>query len=155
MGLGLAAGEQLVWSCDQCGIEIPDSEGIVWCEEHSAIRTAEEKREWDASHRGAVNVDEFLDLPSSMPWTALHFECLPESEVGPYGINVERIRSVWDFLAWTSHLMGKDWVVEATNWPTMVHQLAELGGSKEALLSGGSGSRAAVTDHFGESGTLR
>lgn len=125
-------GERLVWSCDGCGEQIEDGDGVLWCDITDVHAVEEATDHYDEEHGSVVTLDELLEYPSSARWRPLHFSCSGVDEVGPYAISVERIRSSWDVLAWTRHLLEKEWVTKHTNWRAIAGAVAEAGGSTEA-----------------------
>ena len=121
----------IVWTCSVCGQPVDDGDGWVAVDVHEAIRAERQHREWDQGHTGSVTFDELSSREPPAHWLVLHAECDPLDERGPYSIEVQRIRTAWDVLAWTSHLVEKTWVA-ATDWRQLINDIAKANGSQEA-----------------------
>lgn len=92
MSIDLTPEKTLAWICDSCGIRVGDSDGVIWCDANEASLRHETVESWEAAYSGAISAEDFLSLPELTRWLVLHRKCLPAPEVGPYGIEVERIR---------------------------------------------------------------
>jgi hypothetical protein len=110
---------------------VGDAAGYVTVDVHEAIRAERSRMQWDQDHPGATTLDELVTRERPVHWVVLHAACDQVDERGPYTIEVERIRSAWDALAWTDHLIGKTWVAH-TDWGSLINQIAKAGGSTEA-----------------------
>jgi hypothetical protein len=78
-----------------------------------------------------VTMDDLRTRARSAPWLSYHGACDPLDERGAYSIDVERVRSGWDALAWTEHLMSKTWL-GVTDWRHVLGRIAKEHGSSEA-----------------------
>ena len=121
--------DRIEWICDKCERPIADGEGIVCCDEAAASDRHRRVTDFDEAHGPDMSIAELLARPQDTPWQALHNSCLPEDEVGPYGFGVQRIRTPWEMLAWTEHLLAIHWIYEDTDWLSVVKHLAAVGGS--------------------------
>lgn len=88
--------QQLTWTCTVCGNPIADGTGSIFIPYEEI--------------RGALRAD------CEPRWITAHFDC---DDRDGYSIDVERIRTHEQALAWTAHLMGKRWVAD-TNWLDVV-----------------------------------
>lgn len=97
------------WTCNACGFPIADG-------------------------AGSINIP-FAHLSAHRPgrdlvWRARHDRCLATPDV--YGIDVESLRTHWDVLRWTHHLMSKNWFVDST-WAGILSSI--VWGRREADVS--------------------
>lgn len=79
------------WTCVTCGFHIADG-------------------------AGCVNIP-FAELSAHKPgrelvWRPQHDKCLATPAV--YGLDVDTLRTHWDVLRWTHHLMEKNWFIDST-----------------------------------------
>lgn len=102
---------EVKWTCAECDEEIAAGDGFVrarMSEVHAfdaAMRARPEKISY--------SVADFMELPDRAKWRAHHFRCTEDDE--DYALAVEELRTAWDLVKWTSHLMGKAWL-GSTDW---------------------------------------
>lgn len=128
MGEGCAT---FVWICDRCSDRFFGNEGegylmVTWADVQ-AVRTATE--EWQERHAGAVllSADDLVSLPRPAHWRVVHARCADtEPEIG-YQIDLIRITCPAEALAWSAHLLGKDWL-ELTDWAEVIRALGHEDG---------------------------
>ena len=122
--------DRIIWMCSICDKPIEDGEGYVVVNEGDATRAEEEKRSWDTEHDRAMTFDEMSERPEQVAWRVLHAACDSEpDEQEVYQLDVERIRTAWDALSWTSHLIGKPWL-SATNWSSLIRRISAEHGAE-------------------------
>ena len=78
---------RLAWTCEVCRFPIADHAGSIFIP-YEDIRSIGRREEHSAE------------------WIVAHFRC---DDRDGYAIDVERIRTHKQALAWTAHLMGKNW----------------------------------------------
>jgi hypothetical protein len=96
---------RLDWSCAECREAIEDGAGYLWCDVSSALDTLRAEANWRTSD--------------------------PDPESGRYVIDVDHLRSPWDLVRWTCHLMEKNWL-GATNWLQVLRYASDRAGAREA-----------------------
>jgi hypothetical protein len=124
--------DQLVWTCAVCDLPIGNGTGYITVDLNQAKRVLRWREEWDRELRSRdYPMNETATCPEPTRWLVLHTTCDPLSEPGAYDMPVEKLRTSWDLLAWTGHLMGNRWL-EATDWQRVTWRLAEENGSRLA-----------------------
>lgn len=116
--------DRIEWTCDTCRKPIADGTGSVRVsfKERREVKAARAK--WDEAHPDLiVKGSELMTYPRGVGWMVLHDDCTPEPEEG-YAIAVNRIRDTRALLAWTVHLMEKEWLPE-TRWDKLIERAAE------------------------------
>lgn len=96
------------WNCAVCLYPVDDNYGYVHADMQQINEAQEERR--------------FGGSPPTVHWHPYHYGCAPEGSDGPYGFEVERVRSAVDLEWWDSHLRGKAWCA-LTDW-CAVHRAA-------------------------------
>lgn len=118
--------ETITWICFHCGDEVEDGEGFLQVRMPDVIRQEQATVEWEAQHTdpdGGIGFDLADGPPDEVPWNALHGKC--DAAGGePYAINIEELRTPWDLVKWTAHLMEKDWLT-ATAWDSLLQSKYE------------------------------
>lgn len=107
--------------CQVCDQRIEANAGYL-CVDVSAAGDAH-RRLLAANRPSTIGVE--LDLEAllaidDVPWEAFHAACDPEPDRNDYWIGSERIATIAQLLHWNDHLLGKGWVLEATNWTEML-----------------------------------
>jgi hypothetical protein len=125
-------GGTVTWRCQSCGEPIDAGEGFLCLPYAERRRYQGELGAWKERHpRGTDGPDGWIDLsallamPEHAKWGAWHLRCDPEPDESFYFIAVERIRSPWDVLHWTGHLLGKQWIDE-TDWITVLRTVSQF-----------------------------
>ena len=63
-----------------------------------------------------LNLTELNTIPGPARWHVYHRRCDPQTaSQNDYWFDIERARTDRDLLAWTAHLLDKDWLRD-TNW---------------------------------------
>lgn len=123
----------LVWNCDVCNRPIADGRGYICVSYREMDKTEQARLSWKQKEREAgfgktsaiVWLNELPDLqPAS--WQALHGECDPEPDRLDYFYNIERCRTIFQFIECTAHLLGKTWI-KNTNWHSICYYVAKQG----------------------------
>jgi len=119
----------IAWPCSVCAAHIANGCGYVLVDVLAARDSLRAGAAWQRAHSGPVDVHELLStFPAEVQWHAVHRRCDPDPDsASEYVIDVERIRSPWDVIGWTAHLMGKNWL-EATNWSALIRSVAMRAG---------------------------
>jgi hypothetical protein len=116
----------LVWPCAICDLPIADGSGYLTVDLNEAKRVRQWRESWEQELRAReVAMKELETCPKPTRWLVLHRACDPESKPGPFGMPVEKLRTAWDLLAWTGHLMGNAWL-EGTDWRRVVRSVVEV-----------------------------
>lgn len=122
-------GTTIEWNCSVCGKAVDDGAGYLTIDIDEVNKVEDARREWDAAHPRDFSVDELLaEYPRDAGWLVFHGDCDPEPDRQSYWFDVGRIRSPWDVVAWTAHLMEKSWL-PATSWDSLIGKLAKDHGS--------------------------
>jgi hypothetical protein len=131
---------QLIAICDVCNQQVQDHDGHLSV--HRADIRAHQKAvaEWKqrtgsdhadgAPH--AVGIMDMAAYPEPAKWTVLHVRCCEHPEAGEYPIEIHRVRTWPDLVAWTAHLMGKTWLGH-TDWSELLE--AATNGDKTRLVA--------------------
>lgn len=118
------------WRCDLCD-ELLADDGYVTVRESEV---AEVRRSRAAlEEKPIVSAREIGALPSPARWMFRHHGCDPEPDSGDYAFSVREIGTEAQLLAWTSHLMGKEWL-SATNWDEVIRGVGEASDSGRSSL---------------------
>ena len=123
--------DQLVWICSICNKPVADYRGHIFVDmaevlkrrgkaETSIELVSDLKRQFEAGILGA-------DLAH---WQVMHDDCDPDLGRESYAMPIADVRSCWDVLASTSHLMGKDWL-SVTDWFSVLGRIAREHGSNQ------------------------
>lgn len=127
------AMERIEWECEVCNQPIEEGDGFLWVDIDEADRVATAKEHWRREHTSGegtlCTVDDPLDAPAEARWHQTHHACRPKDEIRGYEVDVGRIRTPWLLLTWTSHLLGKLWVYENSNWLGLVKDVAHAHGA--------------------------
>lgn len=124
--------EAIVWTCDVCRGPVVDETGYVTVDYDEIHECRRREQEWEAEleRRRAEQGTRFLALSlAEIPenprprWRVLHHACDPKPESCDYWIAVERIRTAGDVIAWTAHLLEKDWL-PLTSWDDLLRRVA-------------------------------
>lgn len=123
---------KLTWKCSRCGSGIRDRSGWLWVNIDAALAVLVEEKAWANrwEHRDedgwprpmpAAALDSF---PMDVPWISTHEYCMTEAdnECHGYFIDIHRVRSHGDLIAWTAHLSEKSWLGQ-TNWMHLMHRI--------------------------------
>ena len=105
------------WSCHRCQLPIRDHDGYLYVDTISDTPPPPPRRGY------VPTLGELLDTPTPEPWRAAHAQCMPEETV-TYTIAVERLRTPWQLLAWTAHIMAKPWAADGTDWLHLIETKA-------------------------------
>jgi hypothetical protein len=111
---------EVVWNCAACGFAIADGDGWVQVRMGEVMKYEDELAAWSAKHDddGGVGMSDLASHPEPVPWHALHAVC--DSTGGePYAFGVEELRTAWDLVKVTSHIMEKTWL-PSTNWEAVL-----------------------------------
>lgn len=124
----LATSRVIHWRCDKCQKEIADDDGAVWID-HCVVnqRTADYK-EWEESdpNKGSFyrDIAYLMKMPPAVKWNVHHYDCADIPDFTGYDLDVSSVRTEWDLIHTTAHLMGKAWVPEHTNWEDILNRAA-------------------------------
>lgn len=113
----------ITWTCSICDAAVEDGEGYVSISILEADHAFEAMSDWEAKHQRSMTYEEIASAPPHARWLVFHSSCDPAPEEESYPIDVERVRTPWDLLAWTHHLMGKPWIA-GTDWISLIGQIA-------------------------------
>jgi hypothetical protein len=123
--------QTVTWLCADCGDLIADGDGYLCLPFAEMRRYRSERKAWKELHpNGTTDELGFLDWkafwskPEEAAWNTWHLRCDPEPEASFYFIGVERIRTPWDVIHWTAHLLGKRWI-DQTNWVDLLHAISD------------------------------
>lgn len=108
-------------ACDVCGKPTDRSDGylrITWTRIQEIQR---EQRAERTTEPELINLAGVLPIPRDWQWG--HSECLPESD---YWIEASRIDTLRKAMAWTLHLMEKNWFA-GTDWERAIRRLYDVG----------------------------
>jgi hypothetical protein len=115
----------LLYRCNHCGQVVTGSSGYI----HVSIREAYESRTAWKSFKDAKKESgdfawsgpELMSLPEPARWRIHHRKCDPtRDEDGYYFFEVGRADTYEKLLAWTAHLLSKDWL-EHTDWSQFLY----------------------------------
>jgi hypothetical protein len=124
------AAYSLAWICEVCNIEIADGDGWLTCSDFEVADVERREREIYESREHSWSPIPLSDFPDHAQWHKYHRLCDPDPNEDSYWINVERIRTLPELLAWTGHLMQKRWI-RVTNWSYLIEGIAHQHGSVE------------------------
>ena len=113
--------DRVTWACRQCGSQIEDNEGSVRIAPYLVLRRKAAVRKWEYDHAdpetGAISATAAQVVAAHPPrvhWEIVHYVC--EEAEAPYDFDVSQLRTAWDLLRATAHLMeSKNWL-DDTNW---------------------------------------
>ncbi len=122
--------EEIVWTCSVCGKPVGDGDGYLAVAMDEVNKAERERQEWEEANPTASTLSGLRTYPTAH-WQVFHTACDPAPARGPSRIDVKRMRSPWDALAWTAYLMGENWI-SATDWHAVIEELAAAHGGDEA-----------------------
>lgn len=115
---------ELEYLCDSCSRPVADGQGSLYIN-FSEVRAHQSAHaEWEANRdpAGAIDIMSLLGLPKPATWHIHHDVCSTDG-AGDYDIGVEQVRTWRDLLAWTAHLMEKNWLPD-TDWRSVIGNAA-------------------------------
>ena len=115
--------DDITWRCEVCTEPIDDKLGMLWVDIVEATKAIRARREWDAMPRANGEPLALTNRPRAVPWHRVHYNCDPIPDAAAYMIEIEKIRSPWQLIEWTSHLMGKAWI-DGSDWASCIGRLA-------------------------------
>ena len=75
---------------------------------------------WRAKHTEPIlSAGDIMTFPDRLPWKWAHYGC--DDSTGVYQIEGDRFNSLQKAIAWTLHLMTKNWF-EFTDWASTVRR---------------------------------
>lgn len=110
---------QIDWDCHRCQLPIRDHDGYLYVAHVAAPTPIPPPRPRDC----VPTLGELLHGPRLEPWRAAHVQCVPPETV-TYTIAIERVRTPWQLLAWTAHIMAKPWAADGTDWLHLIETKA-------------------------------
>lgn len=122
--------EEIVWTCSVCGKPVVDADGYITVGTDEVNKAERERQEWEAANPTAATLSGLRTYPTAH-WSVFHSGCDPEHGSGPHRIEVHRLRSAWDALAWTAYLMEENWL-SVTDWHVLIEELAAVHGGNRA-----------------------
>ena len=119
-------GDQLVWISSICNKPVGDYQGHIFVDMVEVLKRQREP------------VGDYIDFRESgkgilsglAHWQVTHDDCDPDLGRESYAMPIADVRSCWDVLASTSHLMGKDWL-SVTDWFSVLGRIAREHGSNQ------------------------
>lgn len=132
--------DALLATCDACNRPIAhdgNGPGHLWIDHEVVSKVERLVREWRArrSPDGVMTMDELMSMPDVAPWRIHHAACDPEPEANSYVIELHRLQNGRQLLAWTAHLIGKQWV-RSTDWLQLIEGAAEGTGRRLRAVEG-------------------
>jgi hypothetical protein len=111
--------ETVSWLSGVCSFPIANLKGGIWIDNGDLHR-----------RRGQIEdaepAEDFwpkpTDVPELVPWSVTHLRCGSVNAADCYWIEISRIRSVPQVLAWSVHLAKKTWVTQETDWLEFVDE---------------------------------
>lgn len=114
---------RLDWTCAACGEPIYDGQGSFAV---SKVGVQDALRIRDEFGSEPVRIRDALHFVTGMAcWQPAHDSCRKLFLELHYDIPVERLRTPRDVLAWTAHLIGKNWL-SVTDWRDWLYRVAPL-----------------------------
>jgi predicted GIY-YIG superfamily endonuclease len=112
-GLAIPVSRGLVHVCDTCHEPVDDGLGFLEVRYDDIDRHS---RAWDEFYKELRPLSECPTVQRAH-WLVHHDNgwCSPNHGGGSYWIDVERIRTREALIAWTAHLLGKQWLAD-TDW---------------------------------------
>jgi hypothetical protein len=109
---------QVTWMCVACGFAIADGDGWVQARSSEVDAYQEANKAWEQEHEdeGSIGatLGELIDSPQPAQWRAIHSVC--DATGGePYALGVEDLRTPWQLVHQTAHLIEKNWFL-STDW---------------------------------------
>jgi hypothetical protein len=116
---------QIEWVCQVCSKSVGDESGYVFINEEEALEAErEDSGDVDDDRPSAQTIYELVASTNTVSWKIVHSACDTEDdEVLCYRIDVERVRTPQQLLAWTAQLMDKSWL-PWTNWSQTIKKVA-------------------------------
>lgn len=119
----VVAGADITWLCCGCRQAIADGSGYLSLSAAESRRYHEELTAWrerfpsgtEGPH-GCADLAAVMAHPAPARWMAWCSACDPQPDAGRYDVAIERIRTAWQALEWTAHLVSKAWVCDETDW---------------------------------------
>lgn len=121
-------GDVVLFPCAGCGQLIDEGPGHLQVDNAEVAQHELEREEWERRHPDdefggkLLTIADLKAFPALARWQAWHWDCDPDHDSSAYAIHVERIRTPRDVIAWTAHLMEKDWLT-ATDWSELLHNI--------------------------------
>ncbi|WP_331726475.1 hypothetical protein [Streptomyces uncialis] len=122
--------------CRACRTPVHGDHGYLWAdtqEVHSAHRARLDHEKRAKATDRPLDFHDFLSVPDPACWQAHHARCDPQRDEAHYRISSGKLRSRADLLDWSAHLVGKVWVLSATDWCTVMNE-ARTGGHRLAVI---------------------
>jgi hypothetical protein len=127
---------ELIAICDECKHPVADGEGSLWVDMTEVDQREINVRAWKQLEAEPTtdmlqtySFSSILSYPEPAPWRVHHAVCDPDPSTNAYAIEAHRCRSWADLVVWTSHLMGKTWLVH-TDWHKVLEGAGESRGRR-------------------------
>ena len=118
------------WRCDLCQDPLADGDYATVDENDvQEVRRARADLEERTRHPEFTGVhiysgQDFGTLPPPARWLFRHHRCDPQPDSPDYSFDIANIRTEGALLAWSAHLMDKNWL-DATNWQDVMRLVAD------------------------------
>ena len=124
--------DTLTLRCHVCDKPVTGKSGYVCVDKKAVYETQRLVEEWEARNPGPViSGSALLDYPSSTPWHIYHRTCDPRPDSdSDYWFWASQVRTAFDLLGWTAHLLGKEWLKD-TNWSEFLYGILKANGWRE------------------------
>lgn len=114
---------ELIWNCWQCGDQIDPPEGHIYVKFADIQGTQADLDEWEDEYGEALHTwDDIMRKPGPVRWMICHDVCDPDPDADGYFIPLRRLRTPMHMLAWTAHLMAKNWL-PLTDWDDLLDRI--------------------------------
>lgn len=133
----------LEWACEICGETIDDGDGYIELPRSERRRYTEQLKDWESDNPQPdveptlceqlrniqTDWNRFVSMPAKAHWWAIHRTCDPNINSGGDWFDVATIRTHFDVLDWTAHLMSKNWIND-TDWHRLIKRITKAKSNK-------------------------